>query len=331
MDVLTDAEREALRVENFIFHAVHHGVPEPGLYKEVPVGIFEPFFIARVIETLKGNRYEFVPGSVTRDALKAVEADPSTFVETSKELARRFHRDDGRFKRGVLVVKTLTTGSRRLHSLIKLDYEDETITFDETDATVVLKAVLRPLGRSPKSLQKSALIDLASGVGSLMVVDHGKRAGITEFFEGFLDVRRKLGAPEMTAAVTKAVIRTVQQHSGELPVEITSRAKPLIAEAAGKEHDFESLGFFRSMFGTHGTAEMQATFDRSLEQQGLAGEAFTFDKASLPNDGGARRYVTKERVTINVPEGAHDTVVIEHSEKTGVSTVTIRSKQVIER
>lgn len=331
MPTLTDVEREGLRVENFIFHAVHHGVPDPGLFNEVAIGRYEPFFLGRVIETLKGNRYEFEPASRTKASLQGIEAKPSDFVEASKDLARRFHKDDGRFKRGVLIVTTLKTGARRLHSLIKLDYEDEVITFDDKDAKATLTAVMRPLGRSPKALQKSALVELASGGGSLMVVDHGKRSGITDFFEDFLGVRRQLGAPEMTAAVTKAVIRTIQQHSGNLPVEITSRAKPLIAEVAEKQSDFESPTFFAAVFGTHGTEAMRATFEGALEQQGMAGEAFTFDKASLPNDGGARRYVTKERVTINVPEGAHDTVSIETNQKTGVSTVTIRSKQVIER
>ena len=38
-----------------------------------------------------------------------------------------------------------------------------------------------------------------------------------------------------------------------------------------------------------------------------------------------------EVVTINVPEGAHDTVKIERDEKKGIDTVTIRSKKVVER
>lgn len=331
MQVLTDADRKALHVENFIFHAVHHGVPAPGLFDAVPIGIFEPFFLARVIETLQGNRYEFAPNSETMAALRGVEADATTFVETSKELARRFHKDDGRFKKGVLIVTTLRTGARRLHSLIKLDFEDDIITFDVNNATAVLKAVTRPLGPSPKALQKSALIELSPGGGSLMVVDHGKRADITQFFQGFLDVRRKFSAAEMTGAVTKAVIRTIQVHSDALPVEITARAKPLISEVAEKDSKFESPKFCQAVFGIHGTAAVQATFDEALAQQGIAGEVFDFDKASLPNDGGARRYVTKERVTINVPEGAHDTVVIEHDKKKGVSTVTIRSAKVVER
>jgi hypothetical protein len=331
MKELTVADRDALRVENFIFHAVHHGVPAPGLFDAVPIGIFEPFFIARVIETLQGNRYDFLPTSETMAALRGIEVDPTTFVETSKDLARRFHKDDGRFKKGVLIVTTLRTGARRLHSLIKLDYEDDIITFDVNNATAVLKAVMRPLGPSPKALQKSALVELTPAGGNLMVVDHGSRADITQFFQGFLDVERKFSAAEMTDAVTKAVIHTIQVHSDTLPVDITARAKPLISEAAGKDAKFASPKFCKAVFGMHGTAAVQATFDESLARHGIAGEVFEFDKASLPNDGGARRYVTKERVTINVPEGAHDTVKVERDEKKGIDTVTIRSKKVVER
>lgn len=331
MQELTVADRAALSVENFIFHAVHHGVPDPTLFDAVPIGIFEPFFIARVIETLQGNRYDFVRNSKTMAALRGIEADPTTFVETSKDLARRFHKYDGRFRKGVLIVTTLKTGARRLHSLIKLDYEDDIITFDVTNATAVLKEVMRPLGPSPKALQKSALVELTPAGGNLMVVDHGSRADITQFFQGFLEVERKFSPAEMTESVTKAVIHTIQVHSDALPVEITARAKALVSEAAGKDAKFASPKFCQAVFGMHGTAAVQATFDEALARDGMVGEEFDFDKASLPKDGGARRYVTKERVTINVPEGAHDTVKVEHDKKKGISTVTIRSTKVVER
>ena len=59
----------------------------------------------------------------TRIARRGVEVDPTTFAETSTELARRFNKDDGWFRKGVLIVTRLRTGNQRLPSLIKLDYE----------------------------------------------------------------------------------------------------------------------------------------------------------------------------------------------------------------
>lgn len=331
MTALTDAERDALRVEKLIFHAVHHGGDEPTLFDEIAMAEpkHEEFFRGHVIGTLKGNRFEFAPGSPTLEVLRGVEDDPESFVDASKRLARDFHRLDGRFKRGVLIVTSLVTGPRRLHSLIKLDYEDGMLTFAEHNAKASITDVLKPLSRSPKAIQKSALIELDGAGGNLVVIDHSQRSGITEFFQGFLGVRRKLAAPEMTKAVTRTLIRTVQNHIGELPPEITARVKPRLVEIAAKQPDFDPDRFFGDFFGAHGLPEVRGSYDRELARNGLDGEAFTFDAPSLPADG-PRRFRTKEGITIHVPEGARDTFAID-PQPDGSILVTIRSTEVGER
>jgi hypothetical protein len=183
MPVLTVAEREALRVENFIFHAVHHGRPGPTLFDEVPIGDFEAFFVGRVIDTLKGNRFTFEERSTTLEGLRTIDVDPTKFVAVSKALAIAFHDDDGRFKPGILIVLSLVTNGRRLYSLIKYDYGDRVLGVVEQDAVAILTAVAKPLTENKKSLQKSALIELGEAGGELVVIDHSKRSGITAFLK----------------------------------------------------------------------------------------------------------------------------------------------------
>jgi hypothetical protein len=90
MAFFSEDELGLLGIDKFIFHVVHHGGDQPILFGETPIGGFEPFFLARVRDTLRGNRFVFLDGSVTRAALKQVADDPDRFVEVSKTLALAF-------------------------------------------------------------------------------------------------------------------------------------------------------------------------------------------------------------------------------------------------
>lgn len=328
MPLLTEAERAGLRVEDFIFHVVHHGGVEPVLFDSTPIGDFEPFFVGRVVETLRGNRFVFDDASPSLLSLRGIDADPAVFVETSKELARRFHNPDLRFRRGILIVTALRTGDRRLYSLIKYDHE-KMVAFDVVDAGAALRDVVNGLTESRKAIQKSALIELSLDGGELVVVDRSQPTGITEFFRDFLGARRKHGEAEMTAAVVQILVRTVQDHADDLPTEISVRVKPLVAQIAAQRPDFEPDRFFGDFFGAHGTEAVRASFDDHLARVGYDGESFTFDPDKLPAEG-RRRYRTKEGISIVVPAQASGTFDTETLED-GSTLVTIRTGHVTER
>lgn len=176
--VLTPEEKAALKIDNFIFHVVHHGDKAPILLDQTPVAGFETFFLERVRETLQGNRFIFKPGSQTQADLAKAAADPNVFVPMSKELATRFHAlQDRRIKRGVLIVMALSTGARKLFSLIKYDHE-RVLTFELASSRAVLHDVLNSFTESPAALQKSALIELDGAAGSLATIDRANRTGM---------------------------------------------------------------------------------------------------------------------------------------------------------
>lgn len=328
MPLLSDAERDGLRVESFIFHGVHHDAVDPVLFDRTPIGEFEPFFIGRVVETLRGNRFVFEDSSETLRELRTAEGGPDAFVAASKELARQFHKDDGRFRRGILMVTTLVTGPRKLYSLIKYDHE-RVIAFDVVDANAALRAVVTGLTESPKALQKSALIELGDDGGHLVVLDRSKRTGITDFFRDFLGVRRLHGETELTTAVVRTLIKTVRDHADTLPTEITAHVKERLVRIADQRPDFDADQFFTHYFGAHGNEAVRASFDRNFAGQGFDGEGFTFDRASLPNDGPGK-YRTKEGVNIVVPPAARSTFRID-DQSDGSAIITIHTKHVIER
>ena len=335
MPVLSEEEKSALRVENFIFHAVHHGEVEPTLHDAVPLGPFEEFFVKRVLDTVKGNRFVFTPGSSTMTALRGIEEDPGSFVETSKRLARQFHRaddrdrHDGRFKRGILMVTSLSSGTRRFHSLIKLDHFERVLDIVDQDAGATLAEVRNPVSENKKALQKSALIELDGEGGNLVVIDHGKRSGITDFFQGFLGVARAREASELTAAVAKTVLKTVQAHAGELPPEMATQWRQRLADVAVRRLECDTDQVFADLFGAGGSEAVRATWDAQLEAHGVAGEGFLFDHAKLPA-GGPKKYRTAENIEINVPPGALDTFSWD-PQPDGSIVITIRTGTLTER
>ncbi|MBB3396119.1 nucleoid-associated protein [Rhizobium sp. BK060] len=336
MPSLTADEIEQLRITHFIFHVVHHGQPEPILLDAVPIGLgsvpigdFERFFLGRVSDTLKGNRFDFTAGSLTRDNLAAIASAPGRFVDVSQTLARQFHsHDDLRIKRGVLIVMVLRTGTRRLYSLIKYDHE-KVVAFDVQDTTAILTDVVNSFTESPAALQKSALIELMQQGGELAIIDRNTRTGISGFFERFLGVTRRHSETEMTKGIVDATLKTVQRHRLELPSDITTRVKPKILEITQNRTSFDAEQFVGDFFGAHGSDAIRATFQGELERRNLAGEAFTYDRSAVPA-AGPRKYVTNEGIRLVVPESALGTFS-QTTDSDGWTTVTIRTRQVTEQ
>jgi len=328
MPNLNKEEIRDLTITDFIFHVVHHGEPAPILLDQVPIGPFHDFFVDRVADTLKGNRYSFTPQSLTLAELTAVQTNPKKFVKASKTLAIQIHSRDQRVKRGVLIVMMLTSGARKFFSLIKYDHE-RVISFTVTDAQAILQDVVNSFTESPKSLQKSALIELSDTTGELAVIDRNMRSGISTFFEDFLGVQRTRLESDLTAEVVKAVLKTVQLHQAELPNEITTRVSPRVRTIATKRKIFDVDEFFSDFFGAEGSDAIRRTFEEQLEKRQLSGETFNYDEKSLPEDA-PRRFKTAEGITLMVPELAKGTFKIEQT-KDGFQTITIKTPRVVEQ
>jgi hypothetical protein len=332
MALLSDEEVGLLGIDKFIFHVVHHGGEQPILFGETPIGDFEPFFLARVRETLRGNRFVFLDGSATRTALNQVVRDPDRFVEVSRTLALAFHHNigsDRRIKPGVLILMALWAGDRRLFSIIKYDHE-EVLSYDiQGDVRAVLREIANSFTKSAEALQKSALIELTKTGGELVVVDRKVQADITDFFKGFLAVKRAYTGAELTRALEKVVKGTVKAHRAQLPPEIVSKVSQRLYETVQNRDTFQEQEFFGEFFGVHGDTKVKRTFDRLLKQNTLDGESFAYQRGVIARPR-PNRYSTVEGVEIQIKEQAQDTVVIE-DRREGGSVITITTAKLIEK
>lgn len=327
MSFLSQEEIDALRIERFIFHVVHHGQEEATLLEETPLGDFESFFLGRVMDTLEGNRFQFVTGSPTCDLLRECMLDGGKFVENSKKLAIDFHgRHDKRIKPGVLIVMLLSAGDNRLFSLIKYDHE-QVLTYDiEGGARAVLREIANSLTKSKKALHKSALIRLKDDGGDIIVVDYTVRHEITDFFRGFLNSKRKYTSKEMTQTIHKCTLNTMKVHQSSLPEDVTRNISKRVFEAIQETDIFEEDSFVDKVFGPYASERIRKTFKTNLEKNDLAGESFTLDKRVVKRPR-AFKWRTQEGVEIKYGQDAEDTVKIEPgagSEKTVIKITTTK-------
>lgn len=324
---LTNAEVASLKIEHFIFHVVHHGADDPILFDETPLATFEQFFIDRIKETLKGNKFLFKTNSQVKEKLESWEKGQNSFIDISKNLARQFHRvGDKRMKTGVLIVIGLKTEQRKLYSLIKYDSE-KVVTFTSQGAKAILQAVTNNFTESPKALQKSALIDLEGGEAEVVIIDRMKRSGISDFYKNFLGVERLRNPKEMTIDLVKVVRKTVKAHAEGLPRTITSKVSDKIVEIAKARTDFEADAFFADFFGLNASEDIRQTFDKELEALKLTGEAFEYDEAELPQSED-KKFITSEGIKITMPAKAKGRLEVKHTDEETI--VTIRTKRLQE-
>lgn len=278
------------------------------------------------METLRGNRFTFADGSITRTLLKQILEDNSHFVPVSKTLAQAFHAGrDKRIKPGVMILMMLVTGQRKLLSVLKYDHE-EAVTYDITDdSKAILKAIANSFTKSADALQKSALIEIIDGEGEhsddIVVVDKTVRHEITEFFRGFLACKRLFDDKQMTQAVEAVVVEVVKRHQNDLPNDLTQNVRDRYYDAVQKREKFDAAEFFAEFFGIHGSAAVRASFDKGLARKGIEGEVFKFDKGAVKKQR-PQKYKTAEGVKIDVPEQASDTVKTATTPAGTVITIT---------
>jgi len=155
------------------------------------------------------------------------------------------------------------------------------------------------------------------------------RADITDFFKGFLGVKRKFTNTEMTEQVEHVLVDTVRACADELPPEITSHVHERFVEMVDNNAEFDAPQFVAEYFGPHGNEKVERTFTRILDRRGLAGEAFVFDAAAV-KPAQIQKYQTVEGVSLQVKEQAKDTVKIDDNVD-GYTTILIRTLKLIQR
>jgi hypothetical protein len=207
---------------------------------------------------------------------------------------------------------------------------EQVLSYDiEGDTRAVLREIANSFTKSAEALQKSALIELTETGGDLVVIDRKVQADISDFFKGFLTVRRAYTEAELTGALEKVVKETVKVHRSQLPAEIVSKVRQRLYETVQKRETFQEQQFFEEFFGAHGDEKIRRTFNRLLKHTNLDGETFAYQRDVIVRPRPSR-YSTVEGVDIQIKEQAQETVAIQ-DRREGGSIITITTAKLYEK
>lgn len=331
MITLSNEQLASLRVKQFIFHVVHHGEPEPTFFEELEIGEFEPFFLERVKSILKGTPYEFNPQSDVCKILESVNEDSSLFLEQSRKLAVNLHShgmDDKRIKKGVMILMSLITLDKELFAIIKYEH-DQVLRYRNDGAKVVLENVADTFTQSADAMQKAALIDMSEDNPVVMVLDRNVRAGISGFFQGFLNVRRAKSERELTETLLDVVRNTSNKHLDVLPPDYTREIQARADEFMQNGGQFNDNEFFTKVFGPDADDSVRNTYKHFIEKEDLVNEQFYLDKEAA-SVAKKRKFKTAEGVTIYFGDKAASTVKISYGQNGEKDVIIIESSRVRE-
>jgi hypothetical protein len=292
MSFLADEEKDALAIRRMIFHVVGKTLSAPILLNEITPPQHADFFLERVKSALRGNLFEFRPGSATELILRSIALDETVFTQQTQALAKDFQsRHSGSTSMGVFFVFELTAGpGKTVYALIKYD-NDDVVRYVLGNAGLpqvpTLERFQESFVRKSEAMQKIALVrlDPASG-GRLMVRDRSNTAHISDYFEGFLQARRVNSPDDLSGKLVEAFKQTFKEHKSLLPPHVQERGVNHIYEVLGQgghrfdPDDCEPL--LTAVFGqVPEGAALRNTFRRKLKDHGVSEETFDINPQQI--------------------------------------------------
>lgn len=293
MSLLTEDEKNTISIKRMIFHVVGKSLDEPILLQEIDPPEHTDFFLDRVKYGLRGNLFEFRQKSNTERILRLIAENKNNFVEQTHELARDFQsRHSGTTSMGVFFVFELDIGSNNIiYALIKYDNED-VIRYVLKDAgglqVPILERFCESFVRKAEAMQKIALVRLTRGQGGEIVVrDRSKPTHISDYFDGFLQVRRVNSPAEMSGKLVDAFKQTFKDHKSSLPSDIQKGGVNRIYEVMRQgKHNFDPENpelLITAILGKlDENSPVRKTLIRRLKEQGIAEETFEIDPEQIP-------------------------------------------------
>lgn len=335
---LSEAEHANLRLERMIFHVVGKTLDDPVILEEIAPLQEEDFFLERVKTAAGGNLFAFREASETEQKLRSIRANPSLFADISAALARDFHgRHKSQMSDGALFLFDLSAGDdKRFFAIVKYDNEDVVKYSLETVGDrqrAVLERFAQSFVKKREAMQKVALIRLHDQGGDVAVYDRSNRMHISDYFEGFLRVRRVNEAAKNSEKLAEACKKTFIEHQRSLHQPIRDRGVSGMYDTLRQGHRFDPdnmEGFVTAVFGQQEeNSPILRTLRRNLRNEGISEEAFEVVPDSIRKPS-KRHIKTAEGVTISYDDTIRN-LVQERPSLDGRTEIVITTNNVVER
>jgi hypothetical protein len=280
VSLIAPEQLDQIAIERMIFHVVG---PEEGhlvLLEEIAPGDHEDFFAERIRSACGGIMFDFLAASPVLASLRRIEAEPTSFVNQTKDLATLFNSmHTGAASVGVFLMLVLRVDAERLYAVVKYDHE-EVLSYTIKEENDVRRALIAALQstfvRSPDALQKAAIVRLTPDGGELSVRDRVMPSKVTKYFQSFLGVRRRFEPSQLTGKLSEIAKKTAKKHAGELGTVVMGQLNRRVYDAVQAQSGFDPANrepFLTAIFGPLSEdSPVRKTFDRELRNSRIENE-----------------------------------------------------------
>lgn len=337
MSYLVDGEGDALRITRMILHVVGTGDFEP--QAEMPMVEQEPFFLARIRDVDASGLFTFDPASQTKRSIGDIAQGTVSFEEGSQQLARDFaSRHGGASVDGALFVFELSSNQpgSSLYSLVKYDYR-EAIERTDDNGQSHLRRIVEAFVADKRALQKSCLIRVDNGIVSDEIAAQdrmGRAPDLTDYFAGFLNVRRSRSDSELNRSLTDALRAVFTDRRDDLPNQDPGAALVLAKDALRQRQKIDNAAILEAVLVASGDPQQpdirgafEATVARKIRGAKLTGVEFAPDPLVLRR-AARKKIQTVEGITIEYPSDLEGVRVRNTASANGGRTITIETAKI---
>lgn len=354
---LTQAQKESIEIEKFIFHIIIVDNNEPTYLDEVELTTAQKaFFKERIAEVAEGTQYSFVDKNhnVLASLCRELYRDNPTFIDKSKTICNNFKsHHSGNMTDGAFIISTFNmlngTDERiTLIALIKMD-QKKVLEYELEVTDEGRRAVMREIAdsfiESKDAVQKVAIIDVGETFAwDALAKERKKTEGIAEYFKDFLNAQMKDTSSSLTRKTISEVslwtkvnvdaIKAIPEYevlSSDLASYFKSRAVSFMN--ANEGITFNADNFIQHLFTLTSVSDesrpqidaLQEQMQEHLTVKGIYGQVFMPKPNSITKKIARTKKRTEEGVVIEWqgnPEDKGVTIQTLHDQRKQMTITT---------
>lgn len=341
--VLTQTEKDSVKIKKFIFHIIVESELNPLFLDEVNLTEEQlEFFRKRFVDAAEGTQFEFndkLTSEVFKNCKTIIDNPEENFYEMSRHLTASFkthHKkttSDGVFITSLVSVKDKAD----IIFLLKLDNK-KVYEYKRTGNKAVLEEIKNTFIEDRKSIQKIAIVDIGDYyLWDVLAYDRNSSQGksISDFFLDFLAVHER----ETPSVLTTKTVSTIRQWAIANKSDLAPSQEPsayknrcieyLKSATKVKFKDLVDLVVFDE--DASRKRRLKQSLKTYLEEKGLYGQIFTPNQGSLSK--AERKNIRKTAEGIKIEwEGDANDVNIEipntPNANDGLYHITIKTREV---
>lgn len=361
---LTEAIKDSIQIDSFIYHIIRQGIENPEYNDEVLLSVEQKeFFETQIRSACDGTQFCFSDkenNTFFSDCTTLLENVRQNLSPISRRLASRFFDSHNKsMSEGVFIISVISilhnNQRKKLLSFLKVDYStvyQQNITHVDGRQKVSLTRVIDSLADSPKALQKWAIVDPSDLFAwDVIALQRGKSnihkdtdVAISGYFKRFLQVHVR----ETASTLTRNSVSETNKWSrslDDLPEDMSrSDFKARAINYFQNSATFDTDNFIEQVLGSYVNDDMtpekrqereeiRDIHKRSLRENlavaGIAGQVFESKPSSIPSN--IKKTVLKTFTGVTVTyQGTKDANNIAIEKDGEEMIVTIRTTQLDE-